>query len=151
MKTRKIEDAYPTTAAAGIAGEQWLLARLRAQYAEVADYTQDWHWQRRGIDFGIRAANWHDMIYLDVKNNLRENGTFAVEIAKAADRPGWFVSSQAHRIYHVCPSQNRYMLYDLPAMRQWVICNLNRLDITQLADGSKLIWLNRTAIDELKG
>lgn len=146
---RTLEEAYPSTAGKGRSGEEWMLKELQRHYPDVTDYTQDMAMQRRGIDFSIRRPDWSREFYLDVKNNLyidkQKNETvFSIELGKANNKPGWFVTSQADRIYHVNTYLNRYMYYDLSQMRRWVIREISNgtLKIFMTADGSELIRID---------
>jgi hypothetical protein len=138
---------YPTTAAKGRSGEQWMFEELKRQYHTVTDYTRDMNMQRRGIDFSIQHPKWQREYYLDVKNNLYidhnnpHDTSILLELSKANGIPGWFITSQADRIYHVNSYLGRYVFYDLAQMRRWVMYELSqsRLTIFKTGDSSELI------------
>ena len=144
---RPLEEAYPSTAGKGRNGEEWMLKELQRQYPEVTDYTKDMAMQRRGIDFSIHHPKWQREYYLDVKNNLyidhknSSETSLLLELSKANGVPGWFVTSQSDRIYHVNSYLGRYVYYDLAQMRRWIISEIfnDRLSIFRTADGSELI------------
>lgn len=144
---KSLEQAYPTTAGKGRSGEQWMFDELKRHYTSVTDYTQDMNMQRRGIDFSIQHPKWQREYYLDVKNNLyidhknTADTSILLELTKSNRKPGWFITSQADRIYHVNSYLGRYVFYDLAYMRHWVMNELlqGRLSIFKTADGSELI------------
>ena len=144
---RSLEQAYPTTAGKGRSGEQWMFDELKRHYTSVTDYTQDMNMQRRGIDFSIQHPKWQREYYLDVKNNLyidhknTADTSILLELTKSNRKPGWFITSQADRIYHVNSYLGRYVFYDLAYMRHWVMNELlqGRLSVFKTADGSELI------------
>lgn len=142
---------YPTTANKGLAGEAWMRSQLERHYEVVNDYTLDMDMQLRGIDFSIQRSGWRREYYLDVKNNLyvdKQTGNISLnlEITKANNAIGWFLTSQADRIYHVNTYVGKYLYYDLPTMRRWVIRELynKRLNIFKTEDGSELIRILNT-------
>lgn len=104
----------------GSIGEKWFFKHLKETYDEVQDYREDYIWQMFGVDFGIKRKNWSRFFLLDVKTNLKDNGTFYIELdaGRWKSKIGWFFTSRADRIVHVNPEKEHFIWYDLSEMRE---------------------------------
>ena len=118
-----------------------MYTHLLSRYDCVSDYRMDMTAQSVGVDFGIKQTSWSREITLDVKNNLYivpEKIGFKVEITKN-NKPGWFMTSKADRIYHVSSYQRKYIYYELHDLRLYVFQNMSKLDLVKYNDGKDLL------------
>lgn len=141
QNNQSIIDKFPTTGVKGDDGERFLFEQLLKRYEVVNDYRQNLTMQNVGVDFGFGALNWKRETTLDVKNNLyitRDKIGFKVEIQKNG-KPGWFFTSKADRIYHVCAYQKKFMYYDLGDLRSYVFRNNTGLELVDYKDGKDVL------------
>ena len=122
MSTEHLTKKFGASGIKGGKGEDWLYAKLLKVYDEVIDYRTDMQKQIVGIDFAVKKNSWFRPFNLDCKTNLfiddDKQSTYFEYIKNG--KPGWFLKSQADRIYHVNVERNKGLYYDLNDMRQVV-------------------------------
>ena len=126
----------------GRIGEAWFLDMARQHWDIVEDYTDYEKYkdkQESGIDFGFKNEDWDDMMYTDVKSNLKfsnysKEWEFGIEYKKwhfskieehgREEEDGWIHDSLSDRIYHMEVNKGiasgRYVYYDLREMRSFI-------------------------------
>lgn len=121
-ENQQLLNKFPTTGVKGNAGEKFLYNLFLNRYDKVSDYRFNSTAQSTGFDFGIKQNNWPREITLDVKNNLYvtpEKVGFKIEITKN-NKPGWFLTSKADRIYHCSYYHKNFMYYELGDLRYYI-------------------------------
>lgn len=112
----------------GSKGEIWFYNHLINTYDSVYDYRKDMMWQMFGVDFAITRNNWSRFFLLDVKTNLKDDGTFFLELDNGKNNKlniGWLFTSKSDRIVHINLNKEEFIWYDLPAMRHEILMGDN--------------------------
>lgn len=125
----------------GSLGEIWFYNHLLETYDQVIDYRDDSIWQMFGIDFAIKKEKWSRYFLLDVKTNLRSDGTFFLEVdgGRGCRKMGWFLASKADRIVHLNVEEEKFLWYDLPEMREYMLFHKDKISLSK---DKKVIILN---------
>lgn len=120
-KVSHLENRFGDRGRKGDAGEKWLFERLNEFYDKVDDLRKDFDAQKRGIDFKVKQDSWKRSYSLDAKTNLEQpsNGPWKIylEWTKDDGSTGWFLKSDADRIYHINVNKSTSFFYDLKEMR----------------------------------
>jgi hypothetical protein len=120
-KISHLEQKFGKSGRKGDVGEKWLYKRLFKFYDKVNDLRKDMDAQTRGIDFQVKQKTWKRFYSIDAKTNLeRSSGKdwkIYLEWTKDDGSIGWFLKSEADRIYHINVTQNTSFFYDLKEMR----------------------------------
>lgn len=122
IENTQLLNKFSDTGIKGNDGEKFLYKVLLARYDNVTDYRFNMNAQSTGFDFGIKQNAWQREITLDAKNNLYvtpEKIGFKIEITKN-NKPGWFLTSKADRIYHCSSFYKKFMYYELGDLRYYI-------------------------------
>ena len=97
--TETTEEAFGARGKSGREGELWLAEVIKGWGWDVIDYEGDRSRQIRGHDIAIRKPEWKNFYTVDVKSNMRDDGSFYVETGK----DGWLRNPKHtnHRVWHV--------------------------------------------------
>lgn len=116
--TATTEEAFGDNGRNGRNGEKWLIKVIKGWGWEVIDYENDRSRQLRGHDIAIRKPGWKNFYTVDVKSNMRENGSFFVETSKE----GWLRNPRHtnDRVWHINPSTGWMAWYDRKEMIDYV-------------------------------
>ena len=140
--TKTAEEAYGPSGKAGRSGEQWLANLLRNRGYEVTDYEDSYKHQLQGIDLVIKKSKASQQFTIDVKTNVKNDGTFFVETAET----GWLLNNSkvSDFIWHVNISTGDMAWYSRSKMKNFVISKLNDTEsnFKETLRGQDLLMLN---------
>lgn len=116
--TSTTEEAFGERGRSGREGELWLINVINSWGWDVIDYEQDRSRQMRGHDIAIRNPDWKNFYTVDVKNNMRDDGSFMVETGK----DGWLRNTRHtnDRVWHVNTRTGWMAWYDRKEMINYV-------------------------------
>ncbi|NBX49935.1 hypothetical protein EBT25_08330 [bacterium] len=98
--TETLGEAFGERGERGREAELWLFNVLAKFWKwEVIDHEGDINRQKKGHDLSIRAPHWKHFYTVDVKGNMRDDGSFFVETGK----DGWLrkQGKTNDRVWHV--------------------------------------------------
>jgi hypothetical protein len=140
--TKTVEEAYGSSGKLGRKGEQWLANLLRGRGYEVIDYEESHRHQLQGIDLSIKNTDTSKQFTLDVKTNIKNDGTFFIEISET----GWLLTDTkiSDLIWHVNTFTGDIAWYTRAKMKHFVLSKLNNLDdeFKKMIRGQNLLMLN---------
>jgi hypothetical protein len=116
--TETLEEAYGKTGALGREGELWLINEIRSWGWDVMDFEDNKGRQLKGHDIAIRKPTWFKSYTVDVKNNLRNDGSFVVDTTLK----GWLRNENktSDRIWHVNTKTGWMAWYDRKEMIKYL-------------------------------
>lgn len=129
--TKHAKDAYGPSGEKGSDGEKWLAAVLTKKNYNVSLHEDDKQLQLKGIDITVEGNGLKEPITIDVKCNIKSDGTFFVETSQT----GWLFNSKKNSnfICHVCPATGWIVKYGRKSMKD---------AISQLSINADLLPLN---------
>ena len=148
--TKHAKDAYGPSGEKGSNGEKWLAAILTEKKYNVSIHEDDKQLQVQGIDITVEGNGLKNPITIDVKCNIKPDGTFFVETSQT----GWLFNSKkiSDFICHVCPTTGWIAKYSRKSMKDAIShLNIERdllpLNIHTVAD--KFSFVKLTKADSL--
>ena len=138
--TKSTEEAYGSTGKTGRNGEKWLAEFLKANKYEVIDHEDTYKSQVQGIDLTISRSDINRPYTVDVKSNIKDDGTFFVETSV----DGWLLSPNkiSDCIWHVNPATGTMAWYSRSKMRRVLNENISSSSFQQLIRRGNLLMLN---------
>ena len=138
--TKTAEEAYGSTGKTGRNGEKWLAEFLKANKYEVIDHEDTYKSQVQGIDLTINRSDINRPYTVDVKSNIKDDGTFFVETSV----DGWLLSPNkiSDCIWHVSPAMGTMAWYSRSKMRRVLNENISSSSFQQLIRRGNLLMLN---------
>lgn len=100
--TKHVQQAYGQTGVKGFNGETWLATLLKEKGYDVTIHEDNKQLQLQGIDITVDRNDLPKPITIDVKANIKQDGTFFIETSKK----GWLLNPKktSNLIWHVDPT-----------------------------------------------
>jgi len=138
--TKTTELAYGYTGKVGRTGEQWLAEILKERGYDVFDHEESHQQQVQGIDLTINGLNLSRPYTIDVKSNIKDDGTFFIEVSEK----GWLRNPQkiSDCIWHVNPNTKQTARYSRKKMKTFIVNNLTNTNFIKNLKTGMLFALN---------
>jgi hypothetical protein len=122
--TDTLEQAYGEIGAKGKQGEDWLKQRLIEKGFEVETHDNDKAAQLAGIDLTATLPSTKQTWTIDVKTNIKDDGTFFIE----TNSNGWLLHphKKSTYIWHVNPKTGCMVWYNRKLMQNFILQNRDK-------------------------
>lgn len=138
--TETAEQAFGKTGAKGRKGELFLLKVFDKWGWESKDHESSYGHQVRGIDVSFRKPTWFNWYTADVKNNMRDDGKFAIY-------SNWLFKTESDRVFHVNPEKGLVAWYGVEEMRKAYMKCFPNWDYAWIGPTDMANYVSRAYVD----